>query len=135
MKGKFYTKNWDEGKEYFDEGETISDNVGELSYEYNGTSCTFDIDGFPAQCGASIIFAFSFSGRISNAKLYEMGVAFAQDLKKMRFDAGAKLLASSVVGSPLHHLLNNNYWWKGTERRNHNSRNRIAIFELDLRDN
>lgn len=137
MNGIFSDTDWRGGKIMYIEGDTVVDACN-YSYSRNNArekdwTIGFGIDDFPGQCGAVILHDFTVENRLTKNSLYELGIAFAKDVKKMNWESGAKLVASAVVGSDLYHLLNNEYWQRGTARRNSNSSNDIVIFELDLR--
>lgn len=106
--------------------------AGNNEYVIGRHHINFLYDGMPSQCGVGIMHDFSFHN-IGDNTAHELGVQFAEDLKEINCEAGAKLLASAVIGSKLYHFLNNEYWEVGTTRGNKNSGNRIAIFEYDFR--
>lgn len=104
-----------------------------FTYGNQTVKIEFAVDDLAGQCGASVLFDFYFPDNFTDESAHSMGVDFAVDAKEASWGAGAKLLASAVVGSTLYHFLNNEHWQKGTSRRNDKTGNNIVIFELDLR--
>lgn len=126
MKGKFCYQYGNVGASYINDDETYT-------YTINGREYKFTVDDMYGQCGASVLHRFTFQKVPIKEETYSDGEAFAKDIRELEWSAGAKLLASAVLNSPLYNFLNNEYWQKGTARVNANSGNTIVIFELDKR--
>jgi len=92
---------------------------------------SWDISDFPGQCGAMILYDFDIGGTHEHVKC--VAEDFADKIVNYNSWGAAKLVASAVVGSDLHILLNTPAWYKGSIVINPNSDNRIQIFEIDVR--
>lgn len=88
----------------------------------------FDISSMPGQCGAAVLNAFSFKDR----GMKVTPTQFVETLKKSAKGKVSVILASAVVGTRLHKLLDVYPWRSGGITVNPNTKNKIQIFELEV---
>lgn len=88
----------------------------------------FNIEEMPGQCGAAVLCEFDFTEEGDKGT----PEAFIKGIREAAKGHVALLVASAVVGTPLHHFLDRYPWCKGSAVKNPNSGNIVQIFELKV---
>lgn len=115
--------NWAVRRESYNEVDSFEDGgdfrIGNIDF------CCTDM---PGQCGAFILCDFS----IKPSRNKVTAEKFAESLRHHANGGIGLLIASAVVDTPLHKLLNCYPWSKGAIAVNPNTKNKIQIFELKV---